>query len=112
MAEPVRARRLTDEEGRRLTQIVRRGRGSPIRVPTELTPAHPAQIGLAWRLGEVTGPALGHYEGRTPFVVDTRALVAGSGRHVSDRYQAGARHSAQLNPVHRAKRTIDRSWRT
>ena len=32
MAEPVRARRLTDEEGRRLTQIVRRGRGSPIRV--------------------------------------------------------------------------------
>jgi transposase len=32
MAEPVRARRLTDEEGRRLTQIVRRGRGNPIRV--------------------------------------------------------------------------------
>ena len=32
MAEPVRTRRLTDEEGRRLTQIVRRGRGSPIRV--------------------------------------------------------------------------------
>ncbi len=32
MAEPVRARRLTDDEGRRLTQIVRRGRGNPIRV--------------------------------------------------------------------------------
>jgi transposase len=32
MAEPVRARRLTDEEGHRLTQIVRRGRGHPIRV--------------------------------------------------------------------------------
>ena len=32
MAEPVRARRLTDEEGHRLTQIVRRGRGNPIRV--------------------------------------------------------------------------------
>jgi transposase len=32
MAEPVRARRLTDQEGQRLTQIVRRGRGSPIRV--------------------------------------------------------------------------------
>lgn len=32
MAGPVRARRLTDEEGRRLTQIVRRGRGNPIRV--------------------------------------------------------------------------------
>ena len=34
MAEPVRARRLTDEEGRRLLQIVRRGStgrsGSPI----------------------------------------------------------------------------------
>jgi hypothetical protein len=26
MAEPVRARRLSDEEGRRLQQIVRRGR--------------------------------------------------------------------------------------
>jgi transposase len=32
MAEPVRARRLTDHEGQRLTQIVRRGRGNPIRV--------------------------------------------------------------------------------
>src|SRR6476620_9399094 len=32
MAEPVRARRLTDQEGHRLTQIVRRGRGNPIRV--------------------------------------------------------------------------------
>ena len=32
MAGPVRARRLTDQEGRRLTQIVRRGRGHPIRV--------------------------------------------------------------------------------
>ena len=32
MAEPVRARRLTDDEGCRLTQIVRRGRGNPIRV--------------------------------------------------------------------------------
>src|SRR5689334_19780367 len=32
MAEPVRARRLTDEEGRRLTQLVRRGRGNAIRV--------------------------------------------------------------------------------
>jgi transposase len=32
VAEPVRARRLTDEEGRRLTQLVRRGRGNPIRV--------------------------------------------------------------------------------
>src|SRR3954465_2066485 len=32
MAEPVRARRLTDQEGQRLTQIVRRGRGSSIRV--------------------------------------------------------------------------------
>lgn len=32
MAGPVRARRLTEEEGRRLTLIVRRGRGNPIRV--------------------------------------------------------------------------------
>src|SRR3954454_6228299 len=32
MAEPVRARRLTDHEGQTLTQIVRRGRGSSIRV--------------------------------------------------------------------------------
>jgi transposase len=32
MAEPVRARRLTDQEGQRLTQIVRRGKGSSIRV--------------------------------------------------------------------------------
>jgi transposase len=31
-AEPVRARRLTDEEGQRLTRLVRRGRGNPIRV--------------------------------------------------------------------------------
>jgi transposase len=32
MAEPVRARRLSDEEGRRLQQIVRRGRHGSIRV--------------------------------------------------------------------------------
>jgi transposase len=32
VAEPVRARRLTDQEGQRLTQIVRRGRGESIRV--------------------------------------------------------------------------------
>lgn len=32
MAEPVRARRLSEDEGRRLQQIVRRGRGSSIRV--------------------------------------------------------------------------------
>jgi transposase len=32
MAEPVRARRLTEQEGQRLTQLVRRGKGSSIRV--------------------------------------------------------------------------------
>src|SRR5215470_17587181 len=32
MAEPVRARRLTDEEGRRLQQIVRQGKHESIRV--------------------------------------------------------------------------------
>jgi transposase len=32
VAEPVRARRLSEHEGRRLTEIVRRGRGNPIRV--------------------------------------------------------------------------------
>jgi transposase len=32
VAEPVRARRLSEQEGQRLTQIVRRGRGESIRV--------------------------------------------------------------------------------
>ena len=32
MAEPVRARRLTDQEGQRLQQIVRRGKHGSIRV--------------------------------------------------------------------------------
>jgi hypothetical protein len=32
MAEPVRARRLSQDEGRRLQQIVRRGKGGSIRV--------------------------------------------------------------------------------
>jgi len=32
MADPVRARRLSDHEGQTLTQIVRRGRGSSVRV--------------------------------------------------------------------------------
>ena len=32
MAEPVRARRLSEDEGRRLQQIVRRGKGGSIRV--------------------------------------------------------------------------------
>jgi hypothetical protein len=32
MAEPVRARRLTDQEGQRLLQMVRRGKHEPVRV--------------------------------------------------------------------------------
>jgi transposase len=32
MAEPVRARRLTEQEGQQLTRIVRRGKGGSIRV--------------------------------------------------------------------------------
>ena len=32
VAEPIRARRLSEHEGRRLTEIVRRGRAHPIRV--------------------------------------------------------------------------------
>jgi transposase len=32
VAEPVRARRLSDQEGQRLQHIVRRGKGSSIRV--------------------------------------------------------------------------------
>jgi transposase len=32
MAEPVRARRLSEDQGRRLQQIVRRGKGGSIRV--------------------------------------------------------------------------------
>jgi hypothetical protein len=32
VSELVRARRLTDAEGKRLTEIVRRGRGNPVRV--------------------------------------------------------------------------------
>jgi transposase len=32
MSEPVRARRLTDQEGQRLLQIVRRGRHGSVRV--------------------------------------------------------------------------------
>ena len=32
MAEPVRARRLTDQEGQRLQQIVRRGKHGSIRI--------------------------------------------------------------------------------
>ena len=32
MAEPVRARRLTDQEGQRLQQIVRRGKHESVRV--------------------------------------------------------------------------------
>ena len=38
MAEPVRARRLTDDEGRRLQQIVRRG----ITGPLPANPLNPA----------------------------------------------------------------------
>jgi hypothetical protein len=33
LAEPVRARRLTDQEGRKLQQIVRRGRHGSVRGP-------------------------------------------------------------------------------
>ena len=44
MAEPVRARRLTDQEGQRLQQIVRRGKHGSVRVRR-------AMIIMASRLG-------------------------------------------------------------
>ena len=46
MAEPVRARRLSDEEGRRLQQIVRRGKHGSIRVRRDVIHAFNAK-GLA-----------------------------------------------------------------
>ena len=45
MAEPVRARRLTDDEGRRLQQIVRRGKHGTIRVRRALIGVAVADIG-------------------------------------------------------------------
>jgi hypothetical protein len=49
MGEPVRARRLTDQEGRRLQQIVRRGRHESIRVRR-------AMIIMASASGRQAGP--------------------------------------------------------
>ena len=54
MAEPVRARRLTDQEGQRLQQIVRRGRHEPVRVRR-------AMIIMASASGTLV-PAIGVYK--------------------------------------------------
>jgi transposase len=56
MAEPVRARRLTDQEGRRLLQIVRRGKHGSVIVTAART--RPEKLGLPftrWSLRKMAG---------------------------------------------------------
>ncbi|HEY6312684.1 MAG TPA: IS630 family transposase, partial [Streptosporangiaceae bacterium] len=56
MAEPVRARRLTDQEGRRLLQIVRRGKhGSVIVTAARTRPEKPVQPFTHWSLRKLAG---------------------------------------------------------
>ena len=67
MAEPVRARRLTDVEGRRLQQIVRRGKHGSIRVRRAMiimasssgTPVAAGQPGRWLTTAELTAEAKG-----------------------------------------------------
>jgi hypothetical protein len=56
MAESVRARRLTDQEGRRLLQIVRRGKHGPVRVRRAMIIMAPASGTLV--------PAIRRWAGR------------------------------------------------
>lgn len=83
MAEPVRARRLTDEEGRRLQQIVRRGKHGSIRVRRALRLAPPirqqaAHIQLTGRPLILARQPAGHLrsEGHQPRP-DLRDLLRG-----------------------------------
>ena len=84
MAEPVRARRLTDQEGRRLLQIVRRGKRGSVRVRRamiimasasgqdpagEAGPAvHPLELAQAGRVFSGPGPQHSCKRGCVPAV--------------------------------------------
>jgi hypothetical protein len=56
MAEPVRARRLTDQEGQRLQQIVRRGNHGSIRIRAMIIMARRSGDRRAARRGRGCGP--------------------------------------------------------
>ena len=77
MAEPVRARRLTDEEGRRLQQIVRRGKHQSVRVPAgddDLASAGGNRVPV---IAQLVAGRRGHGAGRDPPVQRDRAWPPG-----------------------------------
>jgi hypothetical protein len=69
MAEPVRARRLTDQEGQRLQQIVRRGKHGPVRVRRAMIIMAPAPGTLVPAIARRAGrpaPGTSPHPQRTP----------------------------------------------
>lgn len=58
MAEPVRARRLTDQEGQRLQQIVRRGRHGSVRVRRAMIIVASASGRVRYPLAAICLPSL------------------------------------------------------
>ena len=89
MDEPARARRLTDQEGRRLQQIVRRGRHESIRVRR-------AMIIMASASGTLV-PGVGCYRvDGTPATAGSRRRPMKLGRLVS---QLVDPHVVSISPV-------------
>jgi hypothetical protein len=72
MAEPVRARRLSDEEGRRLQQIVRRGRHESVRVRRALI----IMASASWRRRRLLPVRFYADEGLGRAFADVAALAA------------------------------------
>ena len=87
MAEPVRARRLTDQEGRRLLQIVRRGKHGSVRVRRAMiimASASGTLVPAIARLAADKTPAIRRWARANPIEAQSgpvRALVMGGSDH-------------------------------
>ncbi len=68
MAEPVRARRLSDEEGRRLLQIVRRGKHGSVRVRRAMIIMASASGTLVPAIARLVAAGEDTVRGRDPYV--------------------------------------------
>jgi hypothetical protein len=92
MAEPVRARRLTDQEGRRLLQIVRRGKhGSVIVTAAKTRPEKPVQPFTQWSLPTSATPACWPPSAANAPASAANASNAGAARNLKLHNRAGER---------------------
>jgi hypothetical protein len=99
MAEPVRARRLTDQEGQRLQQIVRRGKHGSVRV-RRLAPRSPGERRMLDRLlARIDDETIVWPSGRPAFPAALMAAPQGGNLRLTWPLRRSLSSSAETGPI-------------